>query len=256
MKTLLMFGSVMVFALSTLAVELTSSNVLGIQQVKQNKNDVVVPVTFAGVGTNGVAITLADTLYLDNLSMADTAMVMLNSSSGYYSQWVWLPGFMTGLYWTARRTDDTPIEAASQVLPRGAGIRVQVAKNSLPIYTLGQYTSKPRTLTFAAETTTLVANSSNVDMDLDAIFQGSEFTSWDNLIVRDASQELVYEYDEAGDPETGRFWFRRETVRTVVNGNIVTSSKKIFDLNKKKIAPGGNFRFYRGWFLSDVTVCW
>lgn len=252
MKTLLMFGSVMVFALSTLAVELTSSNVLGIQQVKQNKNDVVVPVTFAGVGTNGGAITLAETLYLDNLSMADTAMVMLNSSSGYYSQWVWLPGFMTGLYWTARRTDDTPIEAASQVLPRGAGIRVQAANAAKPVYTLGEYTSTNCSVTLNYRTTTVLTNPSTTkELDLEVVF--SKGGASDYIYVVDNVGETAYQYNPTADSQ-GRHWYRK-TAEHIANEDGTVSSMNTFTYDLPKVAPGGSFRYRRG-TRGDLTVTW
>ena len=253
MKTLLMFGSATALALSAFAVQLTSSNVLGIQQVKQNKNEVVVPVTFAGVGTNGGQITLNETLYLDNLSMADTVMVMQNSPSGYYTQWIWLPGFYSSLYWTARRDADTEVKPSDQKLTRGLGIRVQVAKSSIPVYSLGEYTTAGLSTTFAKQSTTYMANPFSTDLDLDLKFVSNDISPMDELIVTDGINELSYKYSSAGNGE-GRHWYRTAVTYVISGESVVSKPETYWDL--KKIAPGEGFRFLRGWFLSDLTITW
>lgn len=261
MKKLLMFSAAFVLTLTASAaaaapsgkVTLSSDNVIGIQQVKQNKNEVVVPVTFAGIGKQGGATTLAETLYLDNLSMAATVNVMQNSKSGYYSQWIWMPGFMTDLFWTARRDGDVKVESFEQTLARGVGLRVQNSNSSTPVYTLGEYTSNGMCTTFVKEKTTYLANPYSTDLDLDAKFVSDDITPMDTLIVSDGGKELTYQYSSEGNGE-GRHWYRSAIAHVIEGDAVVSKTETHWDL--KKIVPGEGFRFVRGWFLSDLTIAW
>lgn len=253
MKTLMMFGSATALLLSAFAVELTSSNVLGIQQVKQNKNDVVVPVTFAGVGTGG-ATTLAETLYLDNLSMADTVSVMLNDADEYYTSWIWLPGFMTDLYWTARHDGTTEVKPSAQSLSRGVGLKVSVASVATRVYTLGEYTSDPISITFSGRTSTYVANPSATEsLDLDLIFSGEKysFSANDSITVTDGNRELSYYFIANGE---GKFWGRPKISYYVENG-VLKTDVSAYEWDLPKIKPGEGFRFQR-MGRSALTVTW
>ena len=240
MKTLLMFGAAFVFSLTASAanagsaakVTLSSTNVLGIQANNRNSYEANVSVAFEAVG--GGDITLADTLYCDNLSMADTVMVMWNEPAATYTQWIWLPGFMTDLYWTARSDSQTAIEASQQLLARGLGLNLALVKKATTVYTLGQYAEGGINSKFAKCTMSYLVNPYPVAIDLETGFAGA-FKSTDKLYVKKGMEELVYTYTSTADSATGHHWYRPSKE---------SATGKVFDL--PPIAPGSSFRFYHG----------
>lgn len=242
MKTLLMFGSFTALALSAFAVELTSSNVLGIQASVKKSNDAYVAVPFEAIG--GGDAKLSEILYTDNLSMADTVMLMQDSSDSSYMQWIWLPGFMDELYWTQRRNSQVKVESMEQVVKRGIGLRLSLANGNAPVYTLGQYTGVSLSSSINKGTTTMFVNPYTRPINLETDFLGV-FKAGDRIVIQNGAVELSYSYSTTPNSE-GRHWYRPST-----DGNQ-------YDLPDSLIAPGQFFRFNHAARLgADVlTVSW
>ena len=252
MKKLLMFSAAFVLTLTASAaaaapsgkLTLKSDNVIGIQANNQNANEANIAVAFDAVG--GGEISLADTLYLDNLSMADTVSVMQNDSKSTYTQWIWLPGFLTDLYWTARSDAQTAVEASQQMLARGFGIRLALAKKATTVYTLGQYAEPGLSSKFKKGSGSLLVNPYPVSIDLEKEFVGA-FKLMDKIYIKSGSEELVYSYTSTADSE-GRHWYRPSKEE---------ESGKKFDLDLHLIAPGGSFRFFHGAVGdNELNVTW
>lgn len=242
MKTLLMFGSATALALSAFAVELTSSNVLGIQASVKKSNDAYVAVPFEAVG--GGDAKLSDTLYTDNLSMADTVMLMQDSSDSSYMQWIWLPGFMNELYWTQRRNSQVKVESTEQSLKRGVGLRLSLANGNTPVYTLGQYTAAPLSSSVRKYTTTLFVNPYTRSINLETEFSG-DFKMGDKIAFQKGTEELSYSYSTSPNPD-GFHWYRS------------SNGVNVYDLSVALIEPGQFFRFYHAarTGADPLTISW
>ena len=260
MKKFLMFSAALAFAVTASAaaaapsgdpITISSANILGIQRTAKGQNSTVVAVPFQAVG--GGDVSLKDTLYTDNLSLADTVMAMQNSDEGYYTQWIWLPGLMTDLYWTQRYNGEGQVLPQDQLLSYGAGLKLELAKASTPVYTLGEYSDAPKTFVLMAFTTSYLVNPSTTEsMNLNDVFKGEWDSFMDFIIVPDGAKEVTYSFDSNGDG-SGNHWYRSVKTQSIVNGVIQT--KSVPDFNIPKVGPGVGFRYVRGGF-SDMTVSW
>lgn len=243
MKTLLMFGSATVLAVSTLAVELTSSNVLGIQRTCKAANEQVVAQPFSGC--SGTTLTLQEALYRDNLAMADSAQVMLSESDGYYLQWLWVPvpGYMDAMIPTTRNNKTAP-EAKNQLTPPGTAIKISRADSSNPIYVMGQYEKEnPVQLKITKAGTSLLINPSSTEFDLEAkLPMNSGCVYGDTIEIGEFPDNVIYKFDDWGD-DAGHCWYR--TVKTWENnpkgGSPIQKQINVYDC--PKIGPGVSFVF-------------
>lgn len=262
MKKFLMFSAALAFAVTASAaaaapsgdpITINSSNTLGIQRTAKGQNSTVVAVPFQAVG--GGDVSLKDTLYTDNLSLADTVAAMRNANGGYYTQWIWLPGLMDDLYWTQRRNGEAEVLPGDQKLPIGAGLAVELGNSSIPVYTLGEYSEESKSISLLSRTYTLLSNSSSTkEIDLNVVF--NVVSEQDRIYIKDGNSETSWRYSAVGDGD-GHHWYVPFVKREIVNGAIVETTEERYQVGGKflTVAPGVGFRYYRG-ARSNLTFNW
>lgn len=239
----LFFLSAMIglMAATAAADEIYSCNTVGVQRVSATTDKLNVPIPFVAIG--GGDITLADTLYADNIALADYAMVSLNSD-GKYNQWMWFGSFVEGGWYPSTQNDVTPPAASSQVLPRGSGVVVNHGNSKAnPVYVMGQYDpDTPMTSVVNKGKRSFLVNPTQSNFDIESKIVGTSILDeWDAIWIVRQGQTYVYNYSYFGNAE-GCHWFYRDL-----------NNKQVFD--KPVIAPGEGFWYNCGPIL-DKTIVW
>lgn len=241
----LFFLSAMIglMASTATAIEIYSCNTVGVQRVSATANDKVdVPVPFVAIG--GGDITLADALYCDNMSLADYAMISMNTS-GKYNQWLWFGDLIAGGWYATTQNETTPPSANEQTLPRGTGVVVNHGNSkSNPIYVMGQYDpDTPMTSVVLKGNRSYLVNPTDTSFSIDAKFPFSTpFDLLDQIIIVRSGQ--TYTYLCSPSKKDGGWWYYRDA-----------ANKQVFD--KPTIAPGEGFWYVRAPnALTNRTVVW
>lgn len=209
------------------AVDIYSCNTVGVQRVSATTSDKLnIPVPFVAIG--GGDITLADTLYADNIALADYAMVSLNSD-GKYHQWMWFGSFVEGGWYPSTQNKVTPPAASALVLPRGSGVVVNHGNSlSNPVYVMGQYDPDTRMTSVVNKgKRSFLVNPTSSPFVLDEKLTTGTFPL-DAVTITKSGQSYAYSYDA-----TKKKWFYRNA----------TTNATIFD--SPTIAPGDGFWYNR-----------
>lgn len=242
------------------AIEIYSCNTVGVQRVTGTLTDskLTAPMPFVGIG-GGVA-NLKDSVYSDN-TMLNTFQLCLDSSSGYYSQWLSLTGIGDGGMVPVPRVIEgkeiSPSEANVQALPIGAGLMVERTSVSQPVYIMGQYTDAAPTTTIQGKTRSYLCSPLNQDFDLDQKLTSSQGVSaFDLIYINDGHLEHEYHYSEVG--ENGKHWYeevREDVISThpIFGPTIVRQVRQVY--SGAVIGAGQGFIYLRK-ENSPLTFAW
>lgn len=259
----LFFLSAMIglMASTATAIEIYSCNTVGVQRVTGTLTDskLTAPMPFVGIG-GGVA-NLKDSVYSDN-TMLNTFQLCLDSSSGYYSQWLSLTGIGDGGMVSVPRVIDgeeiSPSEANVQALPIGAGLMVDRTSVSQPVFIMGQYTDAAPTTTIQGKTRSYLCSPLNQDFSLEEKLTDSQGVSEDDVVyINDGVQEHEYRYSIEG--EGGKHWYEIKQ-QHVITTNRKTGAqeagfKDVRDYGSA-IIPAGNGFIYKREVDSVLTFAW
>lgn len=241
-------------------VEIDALNIVGIQPVtgtSTKSSEMTLPMPFVGIG--GGDAKLADAVYAGNLDLGEMVRICLNSTDGYFYNWLATGGQVEGCdFYPSARTESgvdlVPSSADVQTVPLGVGISLTAKALAKTSYVMGQYTADVASTTIngGSYVRTYLANPLSTSFYLEKISGavGDMIT-----VATSDGTERVYYYDEAGNAK-GYHWYYNRSGGWTYNSKLgvaVQKTTRVFA--NPTIAAGAGFSYERK-SSSDLTFSW